>query len=137
MTQRDWQKDMDDVQGYLKNKHLVHHNEQTLRGEPVAEVLQYWLQEAKELQEIVSGRGREILRLRSLLGGLNDELTATEDRADAAEAREQQLKEAVQLAVNDLGLWDDKITAANVVLGQLQRVLSTLYPDTPAPKEGE
>ncbi|MEK4139628.1 hypothetical protein NST48_01535 [Paenibacillus sp. FSL M7-0547] len=57
--------------------------------------------------------------------------------AKAAEAREQQLKEAVQLAVNDLGLWGDKTLAAKVVLGQLQRVVSTLYPDTPAPKEGE
>ncbi|WP_052087965.1 hypothetical protein [Paenibacillus wynnii] len=67
--------------------------------------LPYWLQEAKEQKE----------------------------RADAAEAQEQQLKEVVQLAVNDLGLWSDKILAANVVLGQLQRVLSTLYPDNQAP----
>lgn len=58
-------------------------------------------------------------------------------RADAAEAREQQLKEAVQLAVNDLELWSDKTLAAKVVLGQLQRVFDTLYPDTPAPKEGK
>ncbi|HBS44698.1 MAG TPA: hypothetical protein DEA91_10015, partial [Paenibacillus sp.] len=61
--------------------------------------LPYWLQEAKELQEIVSGRGRELLRLRSLLGGLNDELTATEDHADAAEQRERQLKEAIEEAL--------------------------------------
>ncbi|MEK4474321.1 hypothetical protein NSQ91_13985 [Paenibacillus sp. FSL R7-0048] len=123
MTQRDWQKDMDLVQGTIK------HDAFPAWTEPML----YWLQEAKELQEIVSGRGREILRLRSLLGGLNDELTATEDRADAAEAREQQLKDAVQLAVNDLELWSDKTLAAKVVLGQLQRTLSTLYPDTPAP----
>ncbi|MEK4196168.1 hypothetical protein NYE59_24025 [Paenibacillus sp. FSL L8-0323] len=126
MTKRDWQKDMDLVQGTIK------HDAFPAWTEPML----YWLQEAKELQEIVSGRGREILRLRSLLGGLNDELTATEDRADAAEAREQQLKDAVQLAVNDLELWSDKTLAAKVVLGQLQRTLSTLYPDTPAPKEG-
>ncbi|ETT46572.1 hypothetical protein BSK66_28425 [Paenibacillus odorifer] len=126
MTQRDWQKDMDDVQGYLKNKHLVHHIEQTLRGEPVAVVLQYWLQEAKELQEIVSGRGRELLRHRDLLKGLNDELTATEVRADAAEAREQQLKEAAQKVVDHT----EPIT-------YLSAMLSTLYPDTPAPNGEE
>ncbi|MEK3770071.1 hypothetical protein MKY14_16080 [Paenibacillus sp. FSL R5-0887] len=125
MTQRDWQKDMDDVQGYLKNKHLVHHNEQTLRGEPVAVVLQYWLQEAKELQEIMSGRGREILRLRSLLGGLNDELTATEDRADAAEAREQKLIDIMHIIAFES---DDEKTREYA-----SQMLSTLYLDTPAP----
>ncbi|WP_340398093.1 hypothetical protein NST50_15405 [Paenibacillus sp. FSL E2-0202] len=138
MTQRDWQKDMERVNIFEHAKTLCNNPfPPSIEHEPTEVALGYWLQEAKELQEIVSGRGREILRLRSLLGGLNDELTATEDRADAAEAREQQLKEAVQLAVNDLELWGDKITAANVVLGQLQRTLSTLYPDTPAPKEGE
>ncbi|WP_339248169.1 hypothetical protein NST58_12950 [Paenibacillus sp. FSL R10-2796] len=131
MTQRDWQKDFD----FCRHADKIPLTPGNVRESMFA--LTYWLQEAKELQEIMSGRGREILRLRSLLGGLNDELTATEDRADAAEAREQQLKDAVQLAVNDLELWSDKTLAAKVVLGQLQRTLSTLYPDTPAPKEGE
>ncbi|WP_340012407.1 hypothetical protein MHI32_11940 [Paenibacillus sp. FSL H7-0690] len=135
MIQRDWQEGADMIEAYLENRNLANYPEQNLRGIPVVNILFYWLQEAKELQEIVSGRGRELLRHRDLLKGLNDELTATEARADAAVAREQQLKEVVQLAINDLGIWGDKITAANVVLGQLQRTLSTLYPDTPAPTE--
>ena len=133
MTQRDWQKDMELCKGFLTDSGWS-------RRDLIAEQPQmsmYWLQEAKELQEIASGRGRECLRLQGLLKGLNDELTATEARAEAAEAREQQLKEAVQLAINDLGLWVNKILAAKVVLGQLQRIVSTLYPDTPAPKEDD
>ncbi|MEK4880155.1 MULTISPECIES: hypothetical protein [Paenibacillus] len=164
MTQRDWQKDMDLVQGTIK------HDAFPAWTEPML----YWLQEAKELQEIVSGRGRELLRLRSLLGGLNDELTATEDRADAAEAREQEIKRAIGrclVAGNSLGsiimnynlpegheewsyqeansyffgkFYNDRPSAYEsyetwlawkAIMG-VSEIMTTLYPDTPAPKEG-
>lgn len=101
MTQRDWQKDMDDVQGYLRNMHLVHHNEQTLRGKPVAEVLQYWLQEAKERKE-------KELRMKELL-----ETIANAPVVDSAEQEIERHKRAAK------------------------SLLATLYPDTPAPKEGD
>ncbi|CAH1058788.1 hypothetical protein [Paenibacillus pseudetheri] len=91
------------------------------------EALPYWLQEAKELQEIVSGRGRELLRLRSLLGGLNNELTVTEARADAAEAREQKLIDIMHIIAFES---DDEKT-----LKYASQMLSTIYPDTPSPKE--
>lgn len=99
--------------------------------------LPYWLQEAKTLQEIASGRGREALRLSKLLGALNDELTASEERADATEAREQRLKEAVQAISDEYCQWRDKGRAANVMFNLASGTLSTLYPDTPAPKEDD
>ncbi|MBY3621274.1 hypothetical protein HGO21_17120 [Acinetobacter sp. CUI P1] len=125
MTQRDWQKDMDLVQGTIK------HDAFPAWTDPML----YWLQEAKELQEIVSGRGRELLRHRDLLKGLNDELTATEARADAAEQRERQLKKAIEEALK--WTWyhgEANMTEIDAVLND---ILATLYPDTPAPKEGD
>jgi hypothetical protein len=125
MTQRDWQKDMEMCKGFLEDSGWS-------RRDLIAEQPQmsmYWLQEAKTLQEIASGRGREILRLRSLLGGLNDELTATEARADAAEAREQKLIDIMHIIAFES---DDEKTRKYA-----SQMLSTLYPDTPAPKEGE
>jgi hypothetical protein len=95
--------------------------------------LPYWLQEAKTLQEIASGRGREALRLSKLLGDLNDELTASEERADIAEAREQRLKEAIELAIRDGGKYENPYES----LITLQSFLSTLYPDTSAPTPKE
>lgn len=148
MTQRDWQKDMT----------LIIHEEE--RWEVLGSVpnelhiASYWLHEAKTLQEIASGRGREALRLSKLLGDLNNELTASEERADAAEAalaeekkvsayherdahegyqREQRLKVAIECAIEEYGLWNDKSRAAEVIITELKRELSTLYPDTPAP----
>ena len=204
MTQRDWQKDMEMCKqlnewyehdweaGQEEGSRIIRIYE-TVPDEPfnfVAEcendltttfimesraALPYWLQEAKELQEIVSGRGREILRLRNLLVGLNDELTATEARADAAESREQEIKRAIGrclVAGNSLGsiimnynlpegheewsfqeansyffgkFYNDRRSAYEsyetwiawkAIMGASE-IMSTLYPDTPAPKEDE
>lgn len=59
---------------------------------------------------------------------------------DAAEAREQRLKEAVQTAIKEKAMWGDPGNALDVVVRYLQDELATLYPDTPAaspvPKEG-
>jgi hypothetical protein len=140
MTQRDWQKDMEMCKGFLEDSGWS-------RRDLIAEQPQmsmYWLQEAKTLQEIASGRGREILRLRSLLGGLNDELTETEARADAAEAREQCLKEAWEqlreiVSTNATGGKGEDINDYDIMLNMMDDLLylSSLYTDTPAPKEGE
>jgi hypothetical protein len=54
-----------------------------------------------------------------------------------SEAREQRLKEAMEGAITEFGLWNDKGMAASIMKSQLKYELSTLYPDTPAPKEGE
>ncbi|MEK3717942.1 hypothetical protein [Paenibacillus sp. FSL R7-0333] len=135
-TPRDWQKDMEMCERVKDAEWLILDHTSAAywqRGglmstiwEGVdAEALQqhkaalpYWLQEAKVYKQSYEATLTQY--------------TAEKARADAAEAREQQLKEAAQLAVNDLELWNDKILAAKVVLGQLQRMLSTLYPDTPA-----
>lgn len=121
-TPRDWQKDMEMCDKYGNS-------ELPFKDTVFAEMLPYWLQEAKILQEIASGRGREALRLSKLLGDLNDELTASEERADAAEDREQQLKELLEKI-------DDE-TRDEWIGVMIKELLSTLYPDTPAPKEGE
>jgi hypothetical protein len=68
----------------------------------------YWLQEAKELQEIASGRGRECLNIQELL--------------KAVESREQRLKETLERiaeATEDIYTED-----------AARHTLSTLYPDT-------
>ncbi|OME07882.1 hypothetical protein BSK64_06405 [Paenibacillus odorifer] len=57
-------------------------------------------------------------------------------RADAVEEREQQLKEAVQIAISKKPLWIDDKGVFNTTIGFLTETMSTLYPDTPAPKEG-
>jgi hypothetical protein len=124
MTQKDWQKDMEMCQGFLADSGWS-------RRDLIAEQPQmsmYWLQEAKEIQDIASGRGREVLRLRELLKGLNDELTASE-------GREQRLIEAIKKA-------QERFKHGNVIMALIEGsmiltdVLTTLYPDTPAPKEG-
>lgn len=44
---RDWQKVVDDIRLWMESKHFINlpHPEQTLRGEPLADILLYWLQQ--------------------------------------------------------------------------------------------
>ncbi|MFD1776673.1 hypothetical protein [Paenibacillus rhizophilus] len=72
-------------------------------------------------------------KMLSIVSKANDRTKAEKARADAAEAREQRLKEAAQSAWISLDAWDNRQAAMRT----LENVLSTLYPDTPAPKEGE
>lgn len=167
MTQRDWQKDMDDVSHYLKDRHSYHHAEQTLRGTPVADILQYWLQEAKRQEGLATGRGQAIIRKNREISelearadafeGMRDALgvftNAETKRADAAEAREQRLKEATELllfmfrfdpeegqAYINFGDYEEPLeTDDNSAYIAANNIFFTLYPDTPAPaapKEG-
>jgi hypothetical protein len=73
------------------------------------------------------------------------EFEREEEAAFAAECREalpywlqeaKRLKTAIECAIEEYGLWNDKSRAAEVIITELKRELSTLYPDTPAPKEG-
>jgi hypothetical protein len=57
-------------------------------------------------------------------------------RTDAAEAREQLLVRVFQTAIDERAMWDDPGNALDVIVRYLQSELSTLYSDTPAPKEG-
>lgn len=113
MTQtpsRDWQKDEALLQ--LCQRTAADDNEKHALS-----IGLHWLQEAKTLQEIASGRGREYLKVQRLL--------------KAAEGREQRLKEAIQGALKH----DNPYEALDI----LESILSTLYPDTPAPtgEEGD
>lgn len=121
-TPRDWQKDMEmckDITSMSSKSEFVR-------------MAEYWLQEAKRLEGLASGRGQEIIRK-------NREISELEARADAAEARKQRLKEAMNKIIiefdnphNETG-----IKAACKMRRIAEEILSTLYPDTPAPKEGD
>jgi hypothetical protein len=43
----------------------------------------------------------------------------------------KRLKVAIECAIEEYGLWNDKSRAAEVIITELKRELSTLYPDTP------
>lgn len=112
MTQtpsRDWQKDMEMCEGFITDHGWS-------RRDLIAEQPQmtmYWLQEAKELQKIASGRGEAYLKIRKILQAVSE--------------RERQLVEAIERMMPDM-LPIERV--------QFKKLLSTLYPDTPAPKEG-
>lgn len=57
-------------------------------------------------------------------------------RADVAERKEEKLKEALEHCVREYPLWEIKTIYAEMMQDYLQNVLTVLYPDTPAPKEG-
>lgn len=145
MTQRDWQKDMEMCQEeQLKEDSNI---QSRMMGALGSHVASHWLQEAKEQKERANGMFELLQRIkknadefRALTGveehvniadqaeTFNTILIAEKARADAVEAREQQLKEAVEEFLPDM---------MPVTRALMKRTLSTLYPDTPAPKEGE
>lgn len=106
MTQtpsRDWQKDIELCEAFVADQGWS-------RRDLIAEQPQmtmHWLQEAKTLQEIASGRGREYLKVHEAL--------------KAAEAREQRLKEVIEEHLPDI---------LPVQRALIKRAISTLYPDT-------
>ncbi|WP_339814580.1 hypothetical protein [Paenibacillus sp. FSL R5-0928] len=106
MTQRDWQKDMDLVQGTIK------HDAFPAWTEPML----YWLQEAKE-------RGERERQLKEAL-----ELMVFMFRYDSEEGR----------AYMNFGDFEEVLEPDdNAAYISVSNLLRTLYPDTPAPKEGD
>lgn len=120
-TPRDWQKDMDRVQ---QSKHG-----RTLCNAPVInlawqdglpdrweDIAEYWLKEAKVYKQSYEA----VLRY-----------------AGSVEDREQRLKEAAEKVSE---IYESEYTdeeAVNSINDMFMDLLSTLYPDTPAPKEGD
>ncbi|MGC6589072.1 hypothetical protein ACPV3A_29525 [Paenibacillus sp. Dod16] len=49
-------------------------------------------------------------------------------RAIDAEAREKKLREAIDKAIREYGLWHDEGSAANVMVEILHNAVSSLYP---------
>ncbi|MEC0170846.1 hypothetical protein [Paenibacillus graminis] len=121
MTQipRDWQKDMERV---LESRELCKKYGIMPQEESIDEVLAYWLQEAKKLAE-------DKERLEWMVQRAAEGIAFEKARADAAEAREQRLKEAIELAIKDGNKYENPYES----LITLQSILRTLYPDTPAP----
>ncbi|GIP02084.1 hypothetical protein J28TS4_04910 [Paenibacillus lautus] len=58
----------------------------------------------------------------------NDKAVAEKERADKAEAREQKLREAIDKAIREYGLWHDEGSGANVMVEILHNAVSSLYP---------
>lgn len=115
MTQtpsRDWQKDMEMFEE--ANSRGV----SLLIGKSAAAAGMHWLQAyAAEANEVCYWKG---------------EAEAEKARADAAEAREQRLKVAIECAIEEYGLWKDKGRAVEVMITELKRELSTLYSNNPS-----
>jgi hypothetical protein len=144
MTQRDWQKDMELCKGFLEDSGWSRRD--LIADQP--QMSMYWLQEAKRLQESLNiahmayeGLQEDCVsrgEYAAMLGKLTTMTVSRNEekaRADAAEAREQRLKEAIDHALK----WTWYSSEANMteIDTVLSEVFCTLYPDTPAPKEGE
>lgn len=158
---RDWQKDMQRVKDAHHARTCVNQPFprlawQEMLPDPWEDVVEHWLQEAKKWRERYEQRPTfELLEAaQSLYEHHNSRAAAAEEecryqkgvtedyakgyrlqelRATAAEAREQRLKVAIECAIEEYGLWKDKGRAVEVMITELKRELSTLYPDTPAP----
>ncbi|MEK5469315.1 hypothetical protein MKY64_30385 [Paenibacillus sp. FSL R7-0210] len=140
MTQRDWQKDEALLQ--LCQRTATDENEKHTLS-----IGLHWLQEAKRLEGLATGRGQAIIRK-------NREISELEARAYSAEDREQRMKEAIELLLF-MFRFDPEEGQAYINFGDYEEPLEiddnsayitasniffTLYPDTPAqpaaPKEG-
>ncbi|MWV44803.1 hypothetical protein GRF59_14375 [Paenibacillus sp. HJL G12] len=135
---RDWQADLLIIKTYRKNR-TTSINEQTIKGVPVVDVIEYWLQQyaaekerADELQQALDNPRRNLL---FELHNERAKAAAEKDQADywreatrqgnieleAAESREQKLKEAIERYISEDMYRDDAEPF-------FQQVLSTLYP---------
>ncbi|OMD87802.1 MULTISPECIES: hypothetical protein [Paenibacillus] len=129
MTQRDWQKDMDLVQGTIK------HDAFPAWTEPML----YWLQEAKERgereQEIKRAIGRCLVAGNSL-GSIimNYNLPEGHEEWSFQEANSYFFGKFYNDRPSAYESYETWI-AWKAIMGASE-IMSTLYPDTPAPKEG-
>ncbi|AWV35177.1 hypothetical protein [Paenibacillus odorifer] len=116
MTQRDWQKDMERVKIFEHAKTLCNNPfPPAIEYEPTEVALGYWLQEAKE-------RGERERQLKEAL-----ELMVFMFRYDSEEGR----------AYMNFGDFEEVLEPDdNAAYISVSNLLRTLYPDTPAPKEG-
>ncbi|OMD19196.1 hypothetical protein BJP48_11855 [Paenibacillus odorifer] len=118
MTQRDWQKDWDRATMFDDIEFLVNNPRPLLNVnnyEPPYVLLKYWLQEARE-------RGERERQLKEAL-----ELMVYMFRYDLEEGR----------AYMNFGDFEEVLEPDdNAAYISVSNLLRTLYPDTPAPKEG-
>lgn len=141
MTQRDWQKDMEMFTAGVEQSRKLGFAP-TLESSPY-QVAIHWLQETKRLEGIATGRGQAIIRK-------NAEIDELEDRADAAERREQKLKEVRTLEewhedFGDVLWWTFPIEEPPYCGSPLDldwpdyhtHWTPLIIPEAPAPKEGE
>lgn len=63
---RDWQADMEMIEAYLEYRHLSNYPEQKLAGDPVANIIHYWLQQyaaEKERADNLESRHKSFLKV--------------------------------------------------------------------------
>lgn len=113
---RDWQADMKDIQTWMENKHWVSmpHPEQTLNGEPLANIILHWLQQYAAEKERADKESELLLK--------------TWRRAVDAEAREQKLRFALEWAIKEPSNWDDPEDTLDEVMAVFRNTLASLYP---------
>lgn len=136
---RDWQKDMDDIRLWMETKHMVTlpYPEQTLRGEPLADILLCWLQQyAAASNEVCFWKGEAAAekeradkaeeRIRSLEYAETFALEQTKLVLEV-EAREKKLHEAIEEALS--WTWNCGENNMTEVIAILRGVLVSLYPE--------
>lgn len=127
---RDWNKDMNMIQAYLENRHLTDYTEQRLAGEPVANVIYYWLQQyaaekeradklQAELSEYTEANWKAFEREKKL----QEQFEVLSEFHDEALSRESKLREAIELAMKFYGMGE-----SGRVKPLLEGVLASLYP---------
>ncbi|MGC6586557.1 hypothetical protein ACPV3A_16515 [Paenibacillus sp. Dod16] len=109
---RDWQKDMETVERFKYFQTLCHGipmlvHGQTEAPEPVEVALEYWLQQYAAEERHNVKLCKQILE---------------------TELREKKLREAIDKAIREYGLWHDEGSAANVMVEILHNAVTPLYP---------
>lgn len=121
---RDWQKDMNMIQAYIEHRHLTDYPEQKLAGEPVANVLHYYLQQyAAASNEVCFWRG-EATEEKERADGLKAELSEYVLAHWKSFEREKKLREAI-----DKAMYLINTEAFRLAYDALQESLASLYPE--------
>lgn len=123
---RDWQKDMARVlreKSRTSQYHSVFDSfgKLTHRIEAPYVALEYWLQQYAAAQEEIARINCDYYADKQRFVVQRRELAAEKERAD-------KLQEAINQAIKEYGLWNDKAHAADVMATLLAEVRSSLYP---------
>lgn len=124
---RDWQLDMERCKDFtsMESKSVY------------IKALEYWLQQyaaenarADQAELLIDnlGGGDRYKYIRHVRKELEDKIAQLAEHIIEVEAREQKLREAIDKAIREYGLWHDEGSAANVMVEILHNAVSSLYP---------
>lgn len=123
---RDWKKDMEDctqlskVNLYEWMSTMEPHREKQLI-DSLYHMAFHWLQQYAAEKE----RGDRAIQERKQFNQVYEMLLK---KFKESEAREQKLREAIDKAIREYGLWHDEGSAANVMVEILHNAVASLYP---------